>query len=145
MKYDVRAARLTKAVIGDKSLAEVYHSEADTCTTSRFHLELYDIPTEAKVILLANGIKEFYLTDNVYLIQIDAKTLIQLARTCLCKERVTVMQMDLFKCIKQAILEIDPALGTRLVPNCIYRGGYCFEKNSCGICKPADINHYKII
>jgi hypothetical protein len=70
----------------------------------------------------------------------NAQTLVNMARKRLCfKSHIaTVRQM---RNIRAEVMKVDPALAVRLVPECVYRGGICYEDKLCG--KRRNTKHWK--
>jgi hypothetical protein len=82
--------------------------------------------------------KERTLADTKdHLIDINCQGLIDMARKRLCF-RASDKTREIMLAIKKSLSEGDnymQVLGRLLEPNCLYRGGYCFESDkSCGLC-----------
>lgn len=70
----------------------------------------------------------------------NAQALVNIARKRLCytSHWATIITM---KILKTMVNDVDPALVSRMVPECIYRGGVCHEDRICG--KRKNIKHWK--
>ena len=62
---------------------------------------------------------------------LNAQALIDMAKVRLCHQ-AHKDTIEVFKAIKDAIRQIDPALADMMVPKCVYRNGLCSEPRCCG-------------
>ena len=144
-----RACEMTMARGSSKiTLEKIYKCEHSPMRTQIFWVEMQDIYTFVSVHLVRHGIgvthfvksnrddrggdeKVDRLTPVNHGMLINAQELINIARKRLCskahKEATRVVQA-----IKDAMVEVDPALAARMVPECAYRGGVCHEIVCCG-------------
>jgi len=147
MKQDIEVERVVKpneinSIGGTKyaGLAQEYHSESPFIKVQLYKLTLHEYHEAAVHFFTDYGVVYFHTGKLV--LYCNALQLITMARKMLCEMQPPRLY-ETATGIKQAILEIDPALSVRLVPNCMYRGGLCFEKQNCGRFPSASINHYK--
>lgn len=148
MEQDVEVERVNKpneiTLIGGTAysgLAQEYHSETQAIKVQRYKLTIHGSTHEEAVRFLL-GYGQVYFHREKLILYCNAQDLITMSRKMLCEMQPPTLY-EIMKGIKQAILEIDPALSIRMVPNCVYRGGYCFEKQNCGMFPSANINHYQ--
>ena len=130
---------------GVASAAEKYHHELEV--QELFEISVENLGRTALQNLLACCNFRFEFKNRVIGYGVDVtmfvtyKELIELARKMLCKQEVYTLQ-ETMRCIQDELLEVEPALAVRLVPDCRYRGNTCFKQVSCGRFKQADIGHY---
>lgn len=84
---------------------------------------------EGAVRGLAKRFDRYTPTDLAFII--NAEALINMAHKRLCG-KASAETRDLMTQINLAVSSVDPDLGEHLVPQCIFRGGYCPEPRSCG-------------
>lgn len=143
------------------SLRRIYRNEHSPIRTQLFKISMYEIPTFVSTHFVRHniGIIGHYCktqrddrigetegdnhdrwTPTNHGILCNAQALINIARKRLCytshwATRKVMNQM------KSEIERVDPMLSSRLVPECIYRGGVCHEDKICG--KQKRIRHWK--
>ena len=61
----------------------------------------------------------------------NAQALINISRRRLCY-RASPETRAAWKQVKEAVAKIDPEMASAMVPDCIYRGGFCAEPQTCG-------------
>jgi hypothetical protein len=133
------------------SLDQLYRWEHSPSRTQLFWINMLDIPTKVSVHLVrhaAVGQQHFVMSnrsdrggagdDQVtrnspvnHRMLLNAQHLIDMSRKRLCFQASTETRAVMMK-IWEAIQTVDPDLTTYMVPNCIYRGGYCCEPKPCG-------------
>ena len=129
-------------------LRKIYQSEHSPIRTQLFWIEMINIPTFVSVHLVRHkiGVEHFVMSNrddlggknNVesrltpvnHAILINAQALIFIGRRRLCykSHRMTVAVM---RKIVKAVREVDPDLADYIVPECVYRNGYCPELSEC--------------
>lgn len=130
---------------GVASAAEKYHHELEV--REIFEITVENLGRTALQNLLACCNFRFEFKNMIFSSGVDVtmlvtyKELIDLARKMLCKQEVYTLQETMHS-IKDELMQVEPALAVRLVPDCRYRGGECFKQVSCGRFKQADIMHY---
>ena len=62
---------------------------------------------------------------------LNAQHLIDISRRRLCFQ-ASVETRFAWKMVRDAVMVIDSDLAKYMVPNCVYRGGYCCEPKPCG-------------
>jgi len=62
---------------------------------------------------------------------LNGQALIQMARKRLCSG-AHIETVDLMTIIRTEVRKVDSALALRMVPECVYRNGYCPELRCCG-------------
>ena len=109
-----------------------------------------DIPTFVSVHLVRHkiGVEHFVKSNRVdrggdqnagreapvaHAMLINAQALINMARKRLCTQASLETRLVMQE-IKTKLYEVDPDLFRCLVPECEYRGGYCYEFKCCGRC-----------
>jgi hypothetical protein len=70
-------------------------------------------------------------TPVLHTMDANAQALIAMARKRLCFQ-AHAQTIDAMREIKAAVGQIDQELAERMVPECIYRGGVCHERKTCG-------------
>ena len=133
-----------------KSMYKMYRSEHSPIQCSLFWIEMEDIPTFVSVHLVRHkvGISHFVKSNRVdrggdqnagreapvaHAMLINAQALINMARKRLCTQASLETRLVMQE-IKTKLYEVDPDLFRCLVPECEYRGGYCYEFKCCGRC-----------
>jgi len=142
---DIEEAR---ACIDSKStLHEIYRWEHSITRSQIFSVQLIDVYSFVSVHLCrhvttvpfvrskridrdGNGSEDRYTLVNHRFIT-NAEALLNMARRRLCYQASTETRAAMFK-IKDAVYSVDPDLAYYMVPNCVYRGGYCPEPKPCG-------------
>jgi len=129
-------------------LALTYHHELSVIHAHHFAISMYNMPEH-----VLNHFRSGKLVHkppikgkvNV-LVVVNTNQLFKLARKLLCESSHPYVR-KVMEVIKSELLAVDPALSARLVPDCLYRGGYCFQTpmHQCGKFPAADINHYKTL
>jgi len=146
-----RAAWATSGAEIKAPLNKWYESEHSPIRSQIFWVEMEGIPSFVSVHLVRHhvGVEHFVrsnredrggvkgadrLTPVTHCMLINAQALINMARKRLCgkasKETREVMNQ-----IKWKLRECDSDLADLLVPECVYRGGRCYEFSSCGYMK----------
>lgn len=139
-------------------LSDLYRWEHSPSRTQMFWINMIDIPTFVSVHLVRHAAvgQQHYVKSNRtdrggegnevinrlspvnHRMLLNAQHLIDMSRKRLCfkasEETRSVMLL-----IREAMYGVDPDLGVYMVPNCVYRGGYCSEPKSCGNYK---VNRY---
>jgi len=90
--------------------------------------------TSCRTALIVAGAGDEVITRNSpvnHRMLLNAQHLIDMSRKRLCyqasEDTRHVMQR-----IQLAVCAVDPDLSSYMVPNCVYRGGYCCEPKPCG-------------
>ena len=129
-------------------LPEIYKCEHSPIRTQMFWIEMCDIPTYVSVHFVRHkvGVEHFVMSNREdrggtgkedrmspvnHGMFLNAQTLIQLARKRLCG-KADPRTRKVMKEVVKAVDVVDPALTPFLVPECVYRNGYCLEPKSCG-------------
>ena len=131
------------------SLKSMYRAEHSPIRCRLFWVELRAIPIFVSVHLVRHkhGVEHFVqsMRDDLYIdptkvvdretpvnhgMLINAQALIQISRKRLCLKahRKTVA---VWTKLRKAIREIDPDLANHMVPECVYRNGFCPELLPC--------------
>lgn len=63
---------------------------------------------------------------------LNAQHLIDMSRKRLC-HKASLETREAMESIHSKVCDCDPALAKYMVPNCVYRGGYCCEPKPCGV------------
>lgn len=133
-----------------KSMHKMYKSEHSPIRTQLFWIEMLDIPTFVSVHLVRHkvGVEHFVKSNRVdrggdqnaareapikHGMLINAQALINIARKRLCST-ASIETRQLMEIIKDKITEVDKDLAACLIPECEYRGGFCWEFKCCGRC-----------
>jgi hypothetical protein len=141
------------------TLMDIYRWEHSITRSQIFSVQLIDVPTFVSVHLVrhvtttpfvrsnridrgGNGKEDRYTPVNHRFLA-NAESIMHMARRRLCYQ-ASHETREVMKEIRRMILKVDPALAYYMVPNCVYRGGYCPEPNPCGKYKvkryePSDI------
>ena len=131
------------------SLNTMYKAEHSPIRCRLFWIELQNIPTFVSVHLVRHkhGVEHFVQSnrDDLYLDEdtvvdrntpvnhgmlINAQALINMSRKRLClkSHKKTV---GIWTKLRKMIREIDPDLYNYMVPECVYRNGFCPEMRKC--------------
>lgn len=131
------------------SLKSMYRAEHSPIRCRMFWVELRGIPSFVSVHLVRHkhGVEHFVqsMRDDLYIdptkvvdrytpvnhgMLINAQALIQISRKRLClkshKKTVAVWSK-----LRKAISDVDPDLASFMVPECVYRNGFCPELRMC--------------
>ncbi len=144
----------TGSSIEVKSLYKMYKSEHSPIRTQLFWIEMEDIPTFVSVHLVRHkiGVEHFVKSNRVdrggeenagreapvnHSMLINAQALINMARKRLCTQASLETRLVMQE-IKTKLYEVDVALFRCLLPECQYRGGFCYEFKCCGQCPKGD-------
>jgi hypothetical protein len=131
------------------SLDKIYKCEHSPIRTQIFWIEMKHIPTFVSVHLVRHkiGVEHFVesnrpdrhgaakadrMTPVNHAMLINAQALINMAKARLCFQ-ASPETREVMLAIKHKMFAVDPALGYRMVPTCLYRGGICPELKPCGI------------
>lgn len=133
----------------DKFMDQILNSEHSPIRALIFQIDLIDIPYWVSVHLVRhkNGVEHFITTqrsdrtgenrDNkpqsapvTHTMIINAQAIINISRKRLCG-KASKETRDVWRMVKHEMKNIDPILHSYMVPNCIYRGGICFEPEPC--------------
>jgi len=126
-------------------LRTMYAGEHSPIRTQLFWIELADVPTFVSVHLVRHkmGIEHYVRTNrddrggadrntpNNHSFLVNAAELIFMARKRLC-HKAHEQTREVMQEITLLMAAIDPELCEFLVPECIYRGGFCWEPSCCG-------------
>lgn len=145
-----RACDMTRkpgCVPSKMSLRNIYKCEHSPIRTIRFWIELIGIPTFVSVHLTRHkiGVEHFVesnrddrggtdtvdrLTPVNHGMEINAQALITMSRKRLCymSHQKTV---SWWSRLRKAIRGVDPDLADHMVPECVYRNGFCPEMREC--------------
>lgn len=136
------------------SLDTLYCSEHSPLRTQLFWVEMHGIPTFVSVHLVRHtqGVTHFVesnrddrggadevgrLTPVNHAMLCNAQALINMARKRLCTKAHDKTQ-EVFNQIKNAVEIVDRDLSNYMVPECVYRNGFCPEIKSCDRRKTRD-------
>jgi len=131
------------------SLAKMYKAEHSPIRCMMFWIEMPGIPAFVSTHFVRHkiGVEHFVqsMRDDLYIdpttivdretpvnhgMLINAQALIQISRKRLClkshKKTVAVWSR-----LRKAIRDIDPDLADHMVPECVYRNGFCPELREC--------------
>lgn len=145
-------ARETQGKEGDKIPSfewkrKLINSEHSPLRTLMFTIEMKDIPYCNSVHFVRHkfGVEHYVKSQRSnpnreterqdapvnHIMDINAQALIFMARKRLCfkADETTRRIMSM---IVEKIIEICPEFNKFLVPECVYRGGYCHEFKTCG-------------
>lgn len=131
------------------TVEKMYRCEHSPARVLMYTVEMIDIPTFVSTHFVRHkfGVEHFvksnrddrtsYTGDTGrnhpvnHMMFLNSQALINISRKRLCfqSHEKTVEVMNL---IKDAVNQIDPELAKRMVPECIYRGGFCHEHRMCG-------------
>lgn len=133
------------------SLNNLYRWEHSPSRTQLFRVKMYNIPSFVSVHFVrhsAVGQSHFVTTnrddrggagnDEVnrlspvnHLMILNAQHLIDMSRKRLCF-KASPETKEVMELIKECIEILDPDLSKYMIPNCVYKGGYCSEPKPCG-------------
>ena len=133
------------------NLDQLYMWEHSPSRTQMFWVHMTDIPTKVSVHLVRHAAvgQQHYVMSNRpdrggegddvinrnspvnHRMLLNAQHLIDMSRKRLCFKASTETREVMIR-IKNEILKVDPDLYYYLVPNCVYRGGFCSEPRPCG-------------
>jgi len=133
------------------SLDQLYRWEHSPSRTQLFWIHMMNIPTKVSVHLVrhaAVGQQHFVMSnrsdrggagdDQVtrnspvnHRMLLNAQHLIDMSRKRLCYQASKETRNVMLE-IQKAVEGIDSVLANYMVPNCVYRGGYCCEPKPCG-------------
>lgn len=133
--------------ISKSTLRDIYRWEHSITRSQIFSIQLIDVSSFVSVHLVrhvtttpfvrskrldrgGDGNEDRYTLVNHRFIA-NAESLMHIARRRLCYQASTETR-DAVILIKNEIELIDPDLAYYMVPNCVYRGGYCPEPRPCG-------------
>lgn len=128
--------------------ATIYNCEHSPIRSQMFVIKMEGIPSFVSVHLVRHkiGVEHFVQTmredrgaEEVanrntpvnHTMILNAQTLINMAKKRLCY-KASKATRDVFNLIIDAVFVVDEELPKYLVPECIYRGGYCHEPKMCG-------------
>ena len=133
------------------SLAQMYRAEHSPIRCRMFWIELRGIPTFVSVHLTRHkhGVEHFVQSnrDDLYLapdavvdrntpvnhgMLINAQALITISRKRLCL-KAHAKTVAVWSRLRRAMQDVDPDLARAMVPECVYRNGFCPELR---VCKP---------
>lgn len=144
-----RACAITIGADDSKaSLRTMYACEHSPIRTQMFWIEMIGIPSFVSVHLVRHkiGVEHFVssLRDDRggdgtedrnapvdHAMLINATALIYMARKRFCRKSHWKTR-EVMAGVYAAIKSVDPDLTEFLVPDCTYRGNYCYEPNGCG-------------
>lgn len=128
-------------------LDNIYKNEHSPMRTQLFKVEMISIPSFVSVHFVrhtqgvmhfcktlrddrgATGREDRWTPTNHGMI-VNAQALVNMARKRLCskshKKTVEVMEQ-----LRATVSMVDPCLADYMVPECVYRGGRCFETKPC--------------
>lgn len=133
------------ASVAGLGLAQTYHHEHSVIHSTMFHIKMYGVASWVERAFRSGSMTsmEISKTSSNIMLTINANQLIKLSRLHLCDMAHPYLNAILLT-IQEELRRVDPALAIRLVPDCKYRGGYCFKPkmNQCGKFPAANINHY---
>lgn len=130
------------------SLAGIYNCEHSPVRSQIFVIKMEGIPSFVSVHLVRHkiGVEHFVQTMREdrgavevadrntpvnHTMILNAQTLINMAKKRLCY-KASDKTREVFNLIVDAVAIVDFDLAKFLVPECIYRGGYCHEPKMCG-------------
>lgn len=130
------------------SLEAIYRCEHSPIRTQLFWIEMYNIPTYVSVHFVRHkvGVEHFVQSNRTdrggsddltrmapvnHGMLVNAQALIQMARKRLC-HKADERTREVMNEIKRAVGREDPDLVPFMVPECVYRNGFCPELKPCG-------------
>ncbi len=134
------------------SLSQLYLWEHSPSRTQMFWIMMENIPTKVSVHFVRHAAvgQQHYVMSNRpdrggagddvvnrnspvnHRMLLNAQHLIDMSRKRLCHQASTETR-ELMQAIRETMMyKVDPELGVFMVPNCVYRGGYCCEPKPCG-------------
>lgn len=141
-------------------LLGMYLSEHSPIRTQLFEVHISGIPTFVHTHFRAHAIGTVHCTKSNredrpgytgdtgrwhpvnHAILLNAQSLINVSRRRMC-HRSHPISRQVMKMIHLQIGQLDPDLFEVMLPNCLYRGGVCYEHVCCG--KIPNVSHYKWI
>ena len=133
--------------VSNAALDLMYLAEHSPIRTQVFWVEMINIPTFVSVHMVRHkiGVEHFVKSNRddrggdgkedrdtpvCHAMFINAQALIFMSRMRLC-QKAHATTIRVWRMVKDAVWEADPALAQHMVPNCEYRGR-CTEMKSCG-------------
>lgn len=131
------------------TLDRLYLWEHSPSRTQLFWVNMVDIPTFVSVHFVrhsAVGQLHFVMSNREdrggsntvdrlspvnHRMMLNAQHLIDMSRKRLCY-KASKETRDVMNEIRSNVSRVDPSLSKYMVPNCVYRGGYCCEPKPCG-------------
>jgi len=133
------------------NLAQLYQWEHSPSRTQMFWITMQDIPTKVSVHLVRHAAvgQQHYVMSNRpdrggagdevitrnspvnHRMLLNAQHLIDMSRKRLCYQASDETR-DIMLEIRKEVEKVDEYLSLYMVPNCVYRGGYCCEPKPCG-------------
>lgn len=130
------------------TLDVMYRCEHSPIRTQLFWITMDDVPTFVSVHCVRHkiGIEHFVRSNRpdrggdgeanrqtpiMHSVLVNAESLINMAKKRLCHQAHQETRKAMLA-IKEAVHTVDPDLARYMVPQCIYRGGYCQEMRPCG-------------
>jgi len=146
--------------VAKATLKDIYSWEHSVTRSQLFSVQLIDVFSFVSVHLCrhvttvpfvrsmrvdrgGNGEESRYTLVNHRFLA-NAEALMNMARRRLCFQ-ASVETREAMLMIKKAMIDVDPDLAHFMVPNCVYRGGYCPEPRPCGRYKVKKYNPAKIL
>lgn len=129
-------------------LKSIYRCEHSPIRTQLFWIEMYDVPTYVSVHFVRHkvGVEHFVQSNRTdrggsddltrmdpvnHGMLVNAQALIQMARKRLC-HKADERTREVMREIRKAVGCVDPELVLFMVPECVYRNGFCPELKPCG-------------
>lgn len=131
------------------SLRKIYQCEHSPIRLRKFWIEFSGIPTFVSVHFVRHkiGVDHFVqsMRDDLYVdstkvvdrntpvnhgMDINAQALIAMSRKRLCYKS-HVKTVGVWRKLTRAVAKVDPDLADFMVPECVYRNGYCPELKEC--------------
>lgn len=133
--------------VSESNLHDIYRWEHSITRSQIFSIQLIDVPTFVSVHLVRHvttipfvrshrtdrggtGTEDRYTPVSHRFIA-NAESILHIARRRLCYKASKETREVVLE-IKRKLLKVDPDLAYYMVPNCVYRGGYCPEPKPCG-------------
>lgn len=130
------------------TLDSMYRCEHSPIRTQLFWVTMDDVPTFVSVHCVRHkiGIEHFVRSNRpdrggdgeatrktpiMHSVLVNAESLINMAKKRLCHQAHPDTLRAMVS-IKDAVCTVDPDLARYMVPQCVYRGGYCPELKPCG-------------
>ena len=127
----------------------LYKSEHSPVRSQIFRIETENIKTFASVHMVRHkiGVEHFVRSNREdrggdakanrdtpieHLMHANAQALITMGRKRLCFQASDETRLWMEE-IKRKVSDVDPDLGRAMVPDCEYRGGFCWEFSNCGL------------
>lgn len=145
--YECMRSTMLREKAIKSTLRDIYSWEHSITRSQIFSVQLIDVPTFVSVHLVrhvttqpfvvghridrgGDGKEDRYTPVNHRFI-CNAESLMHMARRRLCYQSAKETRDTMLQ-IKEAVRLVDPDLAYFMVPNCVYRGGYCPEPKPCG-------------